>query len=102
MWLLDLFSACPSTTHRSNEASIRKEPLHYTCTTAGTPPVKRGRPLSEHCQPNKDEAGKSINFGDQEPENLFGPKGWCNAEQPSTHCPCIMVGPLPLFAAQEP
>ena len=62
--------------------------------SVGTPPVKRGRPLPFHCQPNKDAAGNPApRFGDRDPEDLFGRKGWCNAEEPEgkQSCPCILV-----------
>ena len=60
---------------------------------AGTPLVKRGRPLGHQCQPNKTDAGlPATNFGSRDPAVLFGPQGWCNADKPKFQCACDYVG----------
>ncbi|KAL4428361.1 hypothetical protein ABPG75_002450 [Micractinium tetrahymenae] len=59
----------------------------------GMPPVRRGRPLGFHCQPNKDDAGNSYpGFGPNDPAELWGPEGWCTADRPKYQCPCLLDG----------
>ncbi|EFN55367.1 hypothetical protein CHLNCDRAFT_52572 [Chlorella variabilis] len=60
----------------------------------GTPPTRRGRPLGFHCQPNKGPQGQGLPFGwgDKDPQDLWGPEGWCNADNPALKCPCILDG----------
>ncbi|PSC69932.1 exostosin-like glycosyltransferase [Micractinium conductrix] len=57
----------------------------------GSPPVKRGRPQGFHCQPSVEEHGNP-SFGDNPPEELWGAEGWCQADEPSHLCPCILDG----------
>ncbi|KAG2437024.1 hypothetical protein HYH02_011455 [Chlamydomonas schloesseri] len=61
----------------------------------GTPPVKVGRPMGDSCKPNRDPAlkdGPRTEWGGVDPDSLFGPEGWCNAERPRHHCGCILDG----------
>ncbi len=51
-----------------------------------------GRPMDQFCQPNRLPDGRPTNWGTVEPEDLFGPEGWCNAEQPRHECPCYIDG----------
>ncbi|KAL4425009.1 hypothetical protein ABPG77_002894 [Micractinium sp. CCAP 211/92] len=55
-------------------------------------PVRMGRPMDQFCQPNRLPDGRPTNWGTVEPEDLFGPEGWCNAEQPRHECPCYIDG----------
>jgi len=59
---------------------------------AGTPPLQRGRPMGLHCQPSKSLAGINSSLGEIDPQDLFGPEGWCNAEAPEVKCPCYLDG----------
>ncbi|PSC76758.1 exostosin-like glycosyltransferase [Micractinium conductrix] len=60
----------------------------------GTPPIRRGRPMAQHCQPSKDPSGKPIHWGTKDPEEITGPQGYCMAQSPASNdpCPCIMDG----------
>lgn len=44
-------------------------------------------------QPNKGPQGQGLPFGwgDKDPQDLWGPEGWCNADNPALKCPCILV-----------
>ncbi|KAL4438037.1 hypothetical protein ABPG77_004258 [Micractinium sp. CCAP 211/92] len=69
----------------------------------GTPLVKRGRPMSQHCQPKRNpDTGEPAVFGTREPAELFGPEGWCRAAQPAMPdpCPCIVDGYCGRFCDQ--
>lgn len=50
------------------------------------PPQRHGRPLHADCQPN--------NFlgGTREPDEIFGPEGWCMSAQPKIQCGCNAPG----------
>lgn len=51
-------------------------------------------------QPNKNpDTGQPAVFGTREPEDLFGPGGWCRAKQPTMPdpCPCIVDGYCGLY-----
>ena len=50
------------------------------------PPQQHGRPMHPECQPN--------NFlgGTRDPNELFGPDGWCTAKESKTDCPCNVPG----------
>ncbi|GLI69226.1 hypothetical protein VaNZ11_013715 [Volvox africanus] len=60
----------------------------------GTPPLDTGRPMGDSCKPGKDPAtGAKLDWGHHEPDDLFGPEGWCNSDNaPRIHCGCIMDG----------
>eukprot|EP00798_Chlamydomonas_sp_ICE-L_P023547 gene23547-9071_t len=60
----------------------------------GTPPLKLGRPMATpHCQPRWSQDGRETNFGgERKYDDLFGPKGWCEAEAPTFLCPCVIDG----------
>ena len=50
--------------------------------------------INSHCallQPNKDDAGNAIHYGENDPSELWGAEGWCTAEKPKFNCPCILV-----------
>ena len=36
--------------------------------------------------------GKPSDFGNAPTEGLYGPKGWCEADEPEFRCPCLRVG----------
>lgn len=53
----------------------------------GAPPVKMGRPMIlDNCQPNHDDFGNPTPWGAADPEDLFGPDGWCEAAKPRKRC----------------
>ena len=56
--------------------------------SAGTPPTQVGRPMDLHCRPRFDENGNKVTWsGDGIPnELLYGPKGWCEADEPEFRC----------------
>ena len=54
---------------------------------------QRTLPCACCVQPNKDEAGNEIHYGENDPADLWGPEGWCTAEKPKFNCPCILVRP---------
>ncbi|KAG2488211.1 hypothetical protein HYH03_013205 [Edaphochlamys debaryana] len=55
------------------------------------PPIQAGRPLSM-CSPSADKDGKKVEWGVTPYEDIFGPGGWCNADQPKFTCPCRLDG----------
>ena len=59
---------------------------------AGTPPRRFGRPLPDHCQPNKDPEGNPSQFGQMDPRHIFGQDGWCKAAAPAATCTCLLDG----------
>lgn len=36
--------------------------------------------------------GKKSDFGNAPTEGLYGPQGWCEADEPEFRCPCLRVG----------
>ncbi|PSC72923.1 exostosin-like glycosyltransferase [Micractinium conductrix] len=56
------------------------------------PPERRGRPMGYLCQPDKMPDGQHTNWGTVDPEELWGPAGWCMAEQPKLECHCMLDG----------
>ncbi|KAG1658531.1 hypothetical protein FOA52_008417 [Chlamydomonas sp. UWO 241] len=60
----------------------------------GTPVVAEGRPMSDPCKPATMPDGKtSLHWGAVPFDNLYGPKGWCNAEpgtNPAHTCGCSL------------
>ena len=60
-----------------------------------TPPVQVGRPLGHYCQPNKiPGTDRKTDFGDVDPDLLFGDDGWCEAKQANFTCVCHLDGML--------
>ena len=59
---------------------------------AGSGPVQNGRPMGTWCQPNKTRSGQPTPWGTIDPENLYGPEGWCNAAEPKVQCDCYIDG----------
>jgi len=56
-----------------------------------SPPFLAPR-LSHICvQPKKDDFGNEAGYGGVDPKDLWGPEGWCQADQPKYICPCILV-----------
>ncbi|KAL4437781.1 hypothetical protein ABPG77_005693 [Micractinium sp. CCAP 211/92] len=55
---------------------------------AGSPPLRMGRSMGQYCQPNRTPDGRPSQWGTVEPEQLWGPEGWCNAASPQQLCPC--------------
>ncbi|KAL6758371.1 exostosin-like glycosyltransferase [Haematococcus lacustris] len=60
----------------------------------GTPPLKRGRPMNTpECSPKEGADGTKYNAGGWRSwADIYGPGGWCVAEQPVATCPCIIDG----------
>jgi hypothetical protein len=58
-----------------------------------TPPVRLGRPMNWWCQP------KGSYGGTREWEDIYGPQGWCMAEEPNIECECNVPGERPAGAA---
>ncbi|GFH23370.1 EGF-like domain-containing protein, partial [Haematococcus lacustris] len=55
-----------------------------------TPPLRRGRPLGNHlCQPSDDGKGNALPWGQVPWDDLYGPEGWCMADDPKFTCPCM-------------
>lgn len=48
--------------------------------------------MFEYCQPNRLPDGRETAWGTVDPEQLFGPQGWCNAPEPQHLCACIVDG----------
>ena len=44
------------------------------------------------CQPNKTPDGRNTTWGTVDPEDLFGPQGWCMAAEPKIQCDCYLDG----------
>jgi len=59
---------------------------------AGAPPVQRGRPMGQFCQPNRTPDGQETAWGTIDPQDLYGPEGWCMAAEPKHQCPCTGDG----------
>ncbi|KAL6758481.1 exostosin-like glycosyltransferase [Haematococcus lacustris] len=58
-----------------------------------TPPLRRGRPLGNHlCQPSDDGKGNALPWGQVPWDDLYGPEGWCMANDPKFTCPCMYDG----------
>ncbi|EFN59979.1 hypothetical protein CHLNCDRAFT_56485 [Chlorella variabilis] len=66
---------CPSNTTYGRVPAPEDAPMD-------APPQRHGRPLHADCQPN--------NFlgGTREPDEIFGPEGWCMSAQPKIQCGC--------------
>lgn len=75
----------PPTQHLSCPASCLPSP-------SGTPPLQRGRVMSQFCQPNRTPDGQETAWGTIDPQDLFGPQGWCMAAEPKIQCPCSADG----------
>ncbi|KAL4452535.1 hypothetical protein ABPG75_008197 [Micractinium tetrahymenae] len=52
----------------------------------GSPPVREGRMMGGWCQPN------ITGWGTVDPDLLFGPEGWCTAQEPKHRCDCYLDG----------
>jgi hypothetical protein len=60
-----------------------------------TPPIQIGRQLGHDCQPNFHPNGLPSAFGDQNPEDIYGEDGWCQADtNPRILCECFLDGLL--------
>lgn len=82
---------CPSSSKYGRKPANNRDP-------PGTPPLQIGRPLGDHCQPNKTPGtGTPTKFGDIDPEKLFGPRGWCEADNPEFTCPCYLEGMMGMY-----
>jgi hypothetical protein len=51
------------------------------------------------CQPSKTPDGRDTSWGTVDPEDLFGPQGWCMAAEPRIQCDCYLDGGFWLPAA---
>ncbi|GAX76857.1 hypothetical protein CEUSTIGMA_g4303.t1 [Chlamydomonas eustigma] len=55
----------------------------------GTPPVQRGRPLSEFCgKVREDKDGRPTTWGNVPYKKVYGPEGWCMVDKPSEEGNC--------------
>ncbi|GAX85634.1 hypothetical protein CEUSTIGMA_g13049.t1 [Chlamydomonas eustigma] len=57
----------------------------------GSTPLRLGRPLY-NCNPKEDAEGKKVPWGANPYKDIFGPKGWCEAEESDFQCPCRIDG----------
>lgn len=60
----------------------------------GTPPIRVGRPAT-WCWPKHDENGNEpqwVKAHAVDNELIWGPEGWCEAENPKHKCPCVIDG----------
>ena len=48
--------------------------------------------MGQWCQPDIKVDGKSTAWGSVDPEELFGPEGWCMAAEPKRQCDCNIDG----------
>ena len=78
----------PATQHLSCPASPPAPPHSQS----GAPPLQRGRVMSQFCQPNRTPDGQETAWGTIDPQDLFGPQGWCMAAEPKIQCPCSADG----------
>ncbi|KAI3427182.1 hypothetical protein D9Q98_007119 [Chlorella vulgaris] len=76
---------CPSHTPYGRVPAKQDAPL-------GSPPERQGRPMGWYCQPGKLPNGTATVWGETDPDLLFGPGGWCMAEEPKHMCDCIVDG----------
>lgn len=70
---------CPSNTTYGRIPAPEDAPLD-------APPVRLGRPMNWWCQP------KGSYGGTREWEDIYGPQGWCMAEDPKIECECNVPG----------
>lgn len=57
----------------------------------GTPPVQPGRGLGDHCIPATTKDGRKA-WGSTPYDQLYGERGWCEAEHPVKSCGCLLDG----------
>lgn len=50
--------------------------------------------MGQYCQPNRTPDGQETAWGTVDPDDLFGPQGWCTAAEPKVQCPCTADGAL--------
>ena len=48
--------------------------------------------MPQWCQPNTTKEGQGTAWGMYPWEELFGPEGWCQAENPQRKCSCFLDG----------
>eukprot|EP00798_Chlamydomonas_sp_ICE-L_P001799 gene1799-33219_t len=59
----------------------------------GTPPIQRGRPLSEWCGKVKENhEGKKLDWGNVPYNKIYGQNGWCEADRGETCDFCMIDG----------
>ncbi|KAL6749482.1 exostosin-like glycosyltransferase [Haematococcus lacustris] len=59
----------------------------------GSPPVKYGRVLGDHCHPSTTYDGRRVSWGHTSYEKVYGASGWCNATiAPEDSCGCYQDG----------
>eukprot|EP00798_Chlamydomonas_sp_ICE-L_P001797 gene1797-33217_t len=59
----------------------------------GTPPIRKGRPLTEYCSKvTHTKDGKKTDWGNVPYEKLYGPNGWCEAERGERCEACVIDG----------
>ncbi|KAK9909083.1 hypothetical protein WJX75_006916 [Coccomyxa subellipsoidea] len=59
----------------------------------GTVFSQRGRPMIlGMCNPSKDDEGNPTDWAFVDPELLYGPNGWCEADEPAHRCTCLIDG----------
>ncbi|GFR52399.1 hypothetical protein Agub_g14911 [Astrephomene gubernaculifera] len=59
-----------------------------------TPPVQWGRPTVDGCMIGTHKDGRRLDWGLSylKYEDVYGPDGWCNKEDPTHHCGCVWDG----------
>ncbi|KAL6745753.1 exostosin-like glycosyltransferase [Haematococcus lacustris] len=59
----------------------------------GSPPVKYGRMLGDHCHPSRTYDGRRVFWGRMPYKEVYGASGWCNATiAPEDSCGCYQDG----------
>ncbi|KAL4427652.1 hypothetical protein ABPG75_001741 [Micractinium tetrahymenae] len=58
----------------------------------GMPPQRHGRLLPHNCRRNTGWGGQKSEFGTVDYDKLYGPEGWCQADQPAFRCGCTEDG----------
>ncbi|KXZ45350.1 hypothetical protein GPECTOR_55g256 [Gonium pectorale] len=55
--------------------------------------LARGNWCKDYYNQDPSKGGAKVEWGGINPDHIFGPNGWCNADgNPDTHCGCIMDG----------
>ncbi|GAX80494.1 hypothetical protein CEUSTIGMA_g7932.t1 [Chlamydomonas eustigma] len=58
----------------------------------GTPPIKQGRMLGDHCFPRSTLEGTPVLWGNVDLSKVYGPKGHCMVEVAEWDCGCYIDG----------
>ena len=58
----------------------------------GTPAIKQGRMLGDHCFPTKTPEGDKVGWGNRDYDKIYGESGWCESDHPTYSCGCYVDG----------